>query len=205
MTTDSQFYDPSPLQLTRNLSDGMDQHTNESTGAMDMMKRDRFELLSAYLDGEVTAAESRQVEEWLDNDASVKCLYARLLKLRQGLQTLPVPAAQQPPEVTVQKVMARLHRRSRLAWVFGGAAAAACVIGIVSGLLPGGESRTLQLAQKPKAESTQAMTTPVSPASPLMVTLNNPVIEIPKAAVASPEKPVNLEQPEFGEIEQDIN
>ncbi|MBH8555981.1 transcriptional regulator [Nostocaceae cyanobacterium CENA357] len=205
MTTDSQFYDPSPLQLPRNLSDGMDQHTNESTGAMDMMKRDRFELLSAYLDGEVTAAESRQVEEWLDNDASVQCLYARLLKLRQGLRTLPVPAAQQPPEITVQQVMARLRRRSRLAWVFGGAAVAACVIGAVSGLLPGGESRTLQLAQKPKAESTQAMTMPGSPASPLMVTLNNPVIEIPKAAVASPEKPVNLEQPELGEIEQDIN
>ncbi|WGV26794.1 anti-sigma factor family protein [Halotia branconii] len=205
MTTDSQFYDSSHLQLIGNLSDGMDQHTNESTGAMDMMKRDRFELLSAYLDGEVTAAESRQVEEWLDNDASVQCLYARLLKLRQGLRTLPVPAAQQSPEVTVQQVMARLDRRSRLAWLFGGAAVAACVIGAVSGLLPGGESRTLQLAQKPKAESTQVTTTPGSSASPLMVTLNNPVIEIPKAAVASPEKPVNLQQSELREIEQNIN
>ncbi|MEA5502527.1 transcriptional regulator [Halotia wernerae UHCC 0503] len=205
MTTDSQFYDSSPSQLTKKLSDGMDHHTNESTGAMDMVKRDRFELLSAYLDGEVTAAESRQVEEWLDNDASVQCLYARLLKLRQGLQTLPVPAAQQPPEARVQQVMARLHRRSRLAWLFGGAAVAACVIGTVSGLLPGGGSRTLQLAQKPKAESTQATTTPVSPASPLMVTLNNPVIEIPKAAIASPEKPVNGEQPELRKIEQNIN
>jgi len=31
---------------------------------MDMLKRDRFELLSAYLDGEVTAAQRQQVEDW---------------------------------------------------------------------------------------------------------------------------------------------
>ncbi|MBD0304486.1 MAG: transcriptional regulator, partial [Tolypothrix sp. T3-bin4] len=47
MTTDSQFYDRSPLQLPQDLSDGMANHTNESTGLMDMVKRDRFELLSA--------------------------------------------------------------------------------------------------------------------------------------------------------------
>lgn len=182
----------------------MGQHTNDSTGAMDMMKRDRFELLSAYLDGEVTAAESRQVEEWLANDADVQCLYTRLLNLRQGLKTLPVPAAQQPPEVIAQQVLGRLRRRSRFVWVFGSAAIAACAIGIASGLLPGGESK-LQMAQKPKLESTQATTTPVTPpASPLMVALNNPVIEIPKAAV-SPEKPALPEPLLPREVEQDIN
>lgn len=34
-------------------------------GARDMEKRDRFELLSAYLDGEVSATERKQVEDWL--------------------------------------------------------------------------------------------------------------------------------------------
>lgn len=204
MTTDSQFSDRSPLQFNR-VSDGMGQHTNDSTGAMDMVKRDRFELLSAYLDGEVTAAESRQVEEWLASDTAVQCLYARLLKLRQGIKTLPVPAAQQSPEATAQQVLARLRRRSRFVWVFGGAAIAACVIGTVSGLLPSGQSK-LQLAQKPKVESTQATITPVTPpASPLMVAINNPVIEIPKAAVVSPEKPAILEQPRPREAQQDIN
>jgi len=43
---------------------------------MDMLKRDRFELLSAYLDGEVTAAQRQQVEDWLGNDPEVQ-LYAR--------------------------------------------------------------------------------------------------------------------------------
>ncbi len=198
MTTDSQFFDRSPLQLPEDLPDGMGKHTNESMGLMDMVKRDRFELLSAYLDGEVTAIERRQVEEWLANDASVQCLYARLLKLRQGLRTLPVPTAQESPEATVQQVMTRLRRRSRLNWIMGGAAVAACAISALSGLVAGGGSRTPQLAQ---IEPIQTSSASMVPPSPLMVGLNNPVIEIPKAAVASPEKSIYQVQPQ----RQDIN
>jgi len=204
MTTDSQFYDRSPLQLPENLPDGMANHTNESTGLMDMVKRDRFELLSAYLDGEVTAIERRQVEEWLANDASVQCLYARLLKLRQGLRTLPVPTAQQSPEATVQQVLTRLRRRSRLNWIMGGAAVAACAIGAISGLVSGG-SRTPQLAQRPQIEPIQTSSASMVPPSPLMVGLNNPVIEIPKAAVASPENSIYQVQPQRQDAKQEIN
>ncbi|MEH2170734.1 MAG: zf-HC2 domain-containing protein [Nostoc sp.] len=204
MTTDSQFYDRSPLQLPQDLSDGMAKHTNESTGLMNIVKRDRFELLSAYLDGEVTATERRQVEEWLANDASVQCLYARLLKLRQGLRTLPVPAAQQSPEETVQQVLTRLRRRSRLNWMVGGAAVAACVIGAVSGLVGGG-SMVPQLAQRPQREPIQTSSASIVPPSPLMVGLNNPVIEIPKAAVASPENSIYQVQPQRHDPKQDIN
>jgi anti-sigma factor RsiW len=204
MTTDSQFYDRSPLQLPQDLPDGMAKHTNESTGLMDMVKRDRFELLSAYLDGEVTATERRQVEEWLAKDASVQCLYARLLKLRQGLRTLPVPAAQQSPEATVGQVLTRLRRRSCLNWMVGGAAVAACAIGAVSGLLPGA-SRVPQLAQRPQIEPIQTSSASTVPPSPLMVGLNNPVIEIPKAAVASPENSIYPVQPRRHDSKQDIN
>lgn len=204
MTTDSQFYDRSPLQLPQDLSDGMAKHTNESTGLMDMVKRDRFELLSAYLDGEVTATERRQVEEWLANDASVQCLYARLLKLRQGLRTLPVPAAQQSPEETVQQVLSRLRRRSRLNWMVGSAAVAACAIGAISGLVGGG-SMVQQLAQRPQREPIQTSSASIVPPSPLMVGLNNPVIEIPKAAVASPENSIYQVQPQGHDPKQDIN
>ncbi|MEH2230750.1 MAG: zf-HC2 domain-containing protein [Nostoc sp.] len=204
MTTDSQFYDRSPLQLPQDLSDGMANHTNESTGLMDMVKRDRFELLSAYLDGEVTATERRQVEEWLAKDASVQCLYARLLKLRQGLRTLPVPAAQQSPEETVQQVLTRLRRRSRLNWIAAGAAVAACAIGAISGLVGGG-SMVPQLAQRPQREPIQTSSASIVPPSPLMVGLNNPVIEIPKAAVASPENSIYQVQPQRHDPKQDIN
>ncbi len=40
-------------------------------------KRDRFELLSAYLDGEVIAAKRQQIEDWLRNDPGVQYLYVR--------------------------------------------------------------------------------------------------------------------------------
>ncbi|WP_138502554.1 anti-sigma factor family protein [Nostoc sp. PA-18-2419] len=204
MTTDSQFDDRSPLQLPEDLSDGMVEYTNESTGFMDMVKRDRFELLSAYLDGEVTAAERRQVEEWLANDASVQCLYARLLKLRQGLRTLPVPTVQQSPEATAHQVLARLRRRSRFNWMVGSVAAAACAIGAISGLVTGG-SRTPQLAQRPQIESAQMSSASLVPPSSLMVGLNNPVIEIPKAAVASPENSIYQVQPQRQDSTDDIN
>jgi len=163
---------------------------NQSTGAMDMQKRDRFELLSAYLDGEVTAAERRQVEEWLANDPGVQCLYARLLKLRQGLRTMPVPPVQQPGEDTASLVFARLNNRPKMAVVWGGAAIAAVFIGAFSGVLQGSQSPVAQLAQFPQ---------PANPEN-LMVALNTPVVAIPKAPsplgkslkpAQSPQQPLN--------------
>ncbi len=168
-------------------------HANQSIGAMDMLKRDRFELLSAYLDGEVTATERRQVEEWLANDPEIKRLYARLLQLRQGLRTMPVPAAEQPVEQTVQQVYQRLHRRSRRAMVLGGSAIAALFIGALSGVLPSLES--FQIAKSPESATT--------PVEPLMVALNTPVVEIPKAPIAAPEKPSY--QIQFPRPSQDFN
>ncbi|PLZ94937.1 transcriptional regulator [Fischerella thermalis CCMEE 5268] len=193
MTTDSHLNDHSHLQLNIDLPNGEAEHTNESTGAIDMVKRDRFELLSAYLDGEVTAAERRQVEELLANDQAVKCLYARLLKLRQGLRTMPVPQSQ-PVEETVERVISRLHRRRvRLALICGGTAIAATLIGAVSGLLPGGKL-TPQLAKKPATEQAQLAKPENIAAAPLIVSINNPILPIPKAAETTPEEPVNLDK-----------
>ena len=150
-----------------------------------MEKRDCFELLSAYLDGEVTANERRQVEEWLSTDTSIKHLYKRLLNLRKGLHNIPIPATAQSPEATINQVLTRVNRRYRLKWMFGGAAVAACIFGAISGLLPS-NSRMLELATTQPTELT-----PTATDSPLMVALNNPVIEIPKTAVAPDETPVN--------------
>ncbi|WP_016949584.1 anti-sigma factor [Anabaena sp. PCC 7108] len=210
MDTGSQFYDRSRSQLPQDVPDGMDNHTNESTGTMDIEKRDslgyseanRFELLSAYLDGEVTAAERKQIETWLTNDASVKCLYGRLLKLRQGLKAIPVPV-QQSPEAAFQQVWKRLQRRSYVGWLVGGAAVTACVIGTISGLFPDTASK-MQLAQQ-QIKPTVGTTQPAMPASPLMVALNNPVIEIPKTAVAFPKKPVNPVRTQPTDTETGIN
>ncbi|MEI6444687.1 MAG: zf-HC2 domain-containing protein [Nostocales cyanobacterium ELA583] len=155
-----------------------------------MEKRDCFELLSAYLDGEVTATERRQVEEWLSTDASIKSLYTRLLNLRQGLQSIPVPTHSHSSETTINQVLARVNYSYRLNWMLGGAAVAACMIGAISGLLPG-NSRMLEMATTQPTELTSTAIQSASADSPLMVALNNPVIEIPKTAVAPNKKPVN--------------
>jgi anti-sigma factor RsiW len=187
MNTNSQFNDRSHNPANRNLSESDAMHTNDFTGAMDMVKRDRFELLSAYLDGEVTAAERKQVEEWLVSDQSAKKLYHRLLKLRQSLRTLPIPESQQPIEETVEQVLGKLKRRRlKIAGLFGGAVAAACAFGALSGIF-GGDSKVIQFASQPASQP--VATVPQAPTKTLMVALNQPVFPIPKTEVApSPTK-----------------
>lgn len=137
------------------------------------LKRDRFELLSAYLDGEVSPDERRQVEAWLATDPSIQHLYARLLKIRQGMRTLPVPAPSQSPEVTAQRVMTRLERRPRKMATWGGVAIAAMFIGVISSLTPPLRQPVHQLAiEHSPTVSTDA----------LMIALDRPILEIPGAS-----------------------
>jgi hypothetical protein len=144
---------------------------NQLIGAMDMLKRDRFELLSAYLDGEVTAAERREVETWLEHDPETQRLYERLLNLRQGIGMLPVPT-QEPVEETIQKVYQRIHRRSqRRALVWGGSAIAAVFVGAIATLPNSPIAQIARISNK---------------IEPLMVALNDPVVEIPKVNFPSP-------------------
>ena len=81
--------------------------------ALDNLKRDRFELLSAYLDGEVTVSERRQVEQWLETDQNMRCLYSRLLKLRQGMRTMAVPASERSVEQTIESAIASPSKLTR--------------------------------------------------------------------------------------------
>lgn len=166
---------------------------NQPVGALDMLKRDRFEMLSAYLDGEVTAEERRQVEAWLATDPVVQRLYDRLLKLRQGVQTMPVPASTQSVEQTIDKVFTRVNRRPKMALMWGGAAVAALVVGAISGVLPGGRSWEPQFAQSSieKVNPAQSMRGIESASTAvrsdaLMIALDQPVVQIPKAPVSAP-------------------
>jgi anti-sigma factor RsiW len=145
---------------------------------LDATKRDRFELLSAYLDGEVTADERRQVDSWLTSDREIQILHSRLLKLKRGFQSAPVPATQLT-ERTVEQVLARVERRPRLmlVWSGVGAAVAATVVGLVSSLSP---SLT---PMSPSAAKIEQL-----PASSLQLRLDQPPVPIPGA---SPLKKVN--------------
>ena len=154
----------------------------ESTQAMqmalDVEKRDRFELLSAYLDGEVTADEKREIESMLVSDPAMQCLHSRLLKLRTSFRSLPVPVSEQPVEHTVQQVFARIERRPSRALAWGGLAIAALFVGALASILPHNEFAP-SIAQAPEEQR-------VVPNHGLMVALDHSVIEIPKAAIATP-------------------
>jgi hypothetical protein len=102
--------------------------------------------------------------------------------LRQGLQKLPVPPAPETAKETTEKVFSRIdRRRTRRTVVWGGAAIAAVFVSALSGIFPGSQSilPQIQIADGSKQE--------MAP-EPLMIAVNRPVIEIPKAAVTSPEK-----------------
>jgi anti-sigma factor RsiW len=147
---------------------------------MDNPEWDRFELLSAYLDGEVTAEERRQVQQWLDTDSQTKKLYTRLLRLRQDIETLPIPPAQQSCQQLTAQVFQRIdrQRRSQRLLLWGGIAIAAIFIGAISSLLPREGSPVQQIAEIPLAETNSES---------LIIALNHPVLEIPPEAI-SPKK-----------------
>jgi anti-sigma factor RsiW len=108
---------------------------------MDIHNRDRFELLSAYLDGEVSAAERRQIESWLTTDPQVQCLYARVLKLRSRWGTMPLLPAQQPVSRRVKQVSACLNNRPKMGVIWGTTALAAVLLGVLSDGLPDHQSK----------------------------------------------------------------
>ena len=149
----------------------------QSIGCCSGIQRDRFELLSAYLDGEVSATERRQVETWLHQDPTTQRLYQRLLTLRQKLQTLPINRSEQSVEQLVDRVTARIERQPRrLLW--GGVAVAAVFVGALFGSMP-------RESSIPSIANSLAPNEAV-PSSGLMIALNHPPIEIPKATISAP-------------------
>lgn len=148
-------------------------HPQGSVRELDVTKRDRFELISAYLDGEVTPDERRIVNRWLQEDAIAQSLYQRLLKLRHGIHHLPTPEPQVPLTETVQGVMARLQQRLRLAMLAGAGTMAAVFLGTVSSL---GEEQSGVFRFVRDGGSTSG--------SVLEIALDQPAIEIPKSAVS---------------------
>jgi anti-sigma factor RsiW len=162
--------------------DGQDRRWDQSSpNTLDNLKRDRFELLSAYLDGEVSADERRQVEQWLATDAKMQRLYTRLLKLRQGVRMMPVPPSEQPVEQVAVQVMSRLERRPKRTAMWGGMAIAALFVGAVASTFSGGDL-VPSIAQSPT--DTHRIVSNALPNDGLMIALDRPVIEIPKAAVS---------------------
>jgi anti-sigma factor RsiW len=147
---------------------------------LDVLNEERFELLSAYLDGEVTVAERKQVEAWLDTDPEFQRLHKQMLQMQRSFQAMSVPPSESI-ETTVQQVMARIDRRPRImvVWSGLGAVAAAAVVGVVSGILPPSQLAPQTAANIPQTGLVvpEAGATQIAP--PLMLSLDQPPVAIP--------------------------
>lgn len=170
--------------MESNFQDRNDDRHSEFEQSQNDPQYTRFELLSAYLDGEVTPAERKQVQQWLDNDPQIQKLYTRLLRLRQDIDNLPIPTANpattQLSEQVFQSIDRQQRSKKRIFW--GGAAIAAMVIGAFSSLFLGHHSPIPQIAGRD----------PLAPikedAEPLAIALNRPIVKIPAAALLPNER-----------------
>ncbi|NEO54105.1 MAG: transcriptional regulator [Okeania sp. SIO3B5] len=161
---------------------------NQFQGGKKIMEQDRFELVSAYLDGEVTPSQRREVELLLATDPVAKHLYQRLLKLHSEFQRMPVPPKVQPVEITVDRVFDQIDRRSKRNFVLGGSAIAALCIAFISGIISNSRTNIVQLAENYNSETVQiALNEPVieivNPNN-VMLTINDPVLQIPQPPLA---------------------
>ncbi|TVQ54554.1 MAG: Fis family transcriptional regulator [Spirulina sp. DLM2.Bin59] len=154
---------------------------------MDIYQRDRFELLSAYLDGEVSPSERQQVQDWLEHDPAAQELHQRLTQLRYGLQTLPTPVSETSADALLAGVFAQEEQRQsrfrRVAW--GGGAIAAVVVGALSFLAP----------QSPLAPRFAQTPDPEADGSSLLIAVSQPVVDIPLAPDAIKDLSISIDRP----------
>jgi anti-sigma factor RsiW len=136
---------------------------------------DRFELLSAYLDGELTPEERHQVQYWLDTDPQFKQIYHRLLRLHQGMQNVSFSRKNTSIEQLCDNVFLQVDRQQkrRNFKVLTGGAIAALFAASIFGFWTNGNRSILNMAKS--SQDTSA-------SKPLMlaVTLDKPAVNIPK-------------------------
>ncbi len=154
---------------------------------LDHCKRDHFELLSAYLDSEVTAAERQQIEAWLASNPEAQRLYQRLLTLKGQMQQLPVPVSSCAADYLASQVIAKAQRRPRAVWVWGGVAAtlAASVVGVLNGLISNPLPGSQIAVTSPASIEPEVSPLPIEPtAIGLMLSLDRPPVAIPVSETA---------------------
>ena len=147
-----------------------------------IIPEERFELLSAYIDGEVTEAEEQLVEQWLSDDADFRRLYQQQLKLRQLLIDLPVPVAahssvKAETDVMISRVFAEIDKRSqqRKRKLAGIGISVAAIVGIVGSMFTFNSNPQFS----PVANSIK----PAAPVAeePILIAMEEPLVPHPKS------------------------
>jgi anti-sigma factor RsiW len=147
-----------------------------------IIPEERFELLSAYIDGEVTESEEQLVEQWLSDDVDFRRLYQQQLKLRQSLIDLPVPIAahssvKAETDVMINRVFAEIDKRSqqRKRKLAGIGISVAALVGIVGSMFTFNSNPQFS----PVANSIK----PAAPATeePILIAMEEPLVPHPKS------------------------
>lgn len=137
---------------------------------------DYFELISAYIDGELSPAEKNQVQYWLDQDPKIKRTYTQLLALQGNMQrSIAPPSNKSVEEITTGVFQTIDQHRYQRKLIWGSGAIAASLLAVAS-LIPGLNPLKLNLASR------QTPTRRAEPSSVMLaVAVNKPAINIPKA------------------------
>lgn len=168
------------------------QNLSRQFDGLDGFDAKTYELLSAYIDGEVTPEERRQVHHRLDNDRQYKAAYLQMMQLRSHLQSIPAPKTTQSVKELARAVFKRVDHRTNLMVVSGGGAIAALFLAVLATWIPQGGSRSTLLAQFNRVESEPLQIALNEPLLPIVnpeaasVTVDQPLILIPKAPVSQP-------------------
>ncbi|MBD2177229.1 hypothetical protein H6F42_09935 [Pseudanabaena sp. FACHB-1998] len=146
---------------------------------------ERFELLSAYIDGEVSESEEQLVEQWLSEEVDFRRLYQQQIKLRQLLIDLPVPVAanssvKAETEVIIDRVMAEVDKRSqRRKWKLAGIGiSVAAVVGVFGSMFTFNSNPQFS----PVANSIKTPTPVVE--EPILIAMEEPLVPLPKSMSA---------------------
>ena len=144
--------------------------------------QERFELLSAYIDGEVTNTEEQMVEQWLSDDVDFRRLYHQQIKLRQLLVDLPVPVAanssiRAETNLIIDRVVAEIDTRSqRRKWKLAGfGVSVAAVVGILGSMFTFNSSPQFS----PVANSIKNPAITVE--EPVLIAMEEPLVPVPKS------------------------
>jgi predicted anti-sigma-YlaC factor YlaD len=150
---------------------------------------EKFELLSAYLDGEVNAAERKQVELWLQEDAAFKAMYNKMRGMHAAIEQIPLPPVTEPINKFADQVFAKIDQRRQFKFlkVVGGA----CVAGLVAaGALFTAtfqdSNHQMQVAKSVLPTSVPNSLSILVKPTPLMVALNDSIVQISPNKVVTP-------------------
>jgi len=132
---------------------------------------ERFELLSAYIDGEVTPQERKLVQGWLDTDPEFKQAYLGLIRLQTALPHVPIPPSM-PTDQLSQRIFERIEKEDRWQrrWLLGGITAAAVVVAAGFSFF-----NPLQPASQ---QAKLGAETPLMVEDPLMIAINEPLFDV---------------------------